>query len=432
MNGQVALTKNLKVEQGSHILYFYKAMEAYVENACSYIEEGIQLGQYVIIIDSNERFQLILDQLGVVDETKLHFVSNGEFYETYQDFHFERILTNFKKLIDPYVDGNLTVRIWGHIDWLEQDNILQKLHTYECHCDITIEEMGYTTVCCYNGNDVPAIYLLEMMKTHEVMMTDETIARSGLYKSSNEHNPTIYPSLSAQRAIDSEMDLFKQKLDFVHVVSHEVRNPLTVIKAYAKLLAEEELDESRKRRLQEIINYAVVIDNEISHIITTEQMLSTDALWKKNLVMVKPSVDEVLDIMTIKAVTQNRTLHMKVDLCGKEMLLSNSIGFRLIISNLLSNAIKYSYEGSSIYFSVRTDNDHLLIEVKDEGVGMSREQLRKLFKKYEKINQEVSGQGIGLFMVKKLVDHFDGTIDVVSTLGKGTTFQVSLPVFGRF
>ncbi|WP_428909501.1 ATP-binding protein [Niallia sp. Krafla_26] len=428
MTNQVALTKSIKAEQGSHILYFYNSMEAYIQNACSYIEEGIQLGQHVVIIEREILFQEILIQLGEVDKTKLLFVDRDDFYETYHDFRFERILSNFKNIITPYVDQNLTVRIWGHIDWIEQDNMLHKLHTYECICDITIAEIGYTTVCCYNANDIPATFLLEMMKSHEVLMTDDSITRNSLYKSSNVHNPTIYPSLSAQRTIDSEMDLYRQKLDFVHVVSHEVRNPLTVIKAYARLLAEEEIDDSRQKRLQEIINYSVVIDNEISHIISTEQMLLTDALWRKKLILVKPSIDDVLEIMTIKAMTQNRTLYKEIDLDGKEMLVSNSIGFRLIISNLLSNAIKYSYENSAIFFSVWTENDLLMIRIKDEGIGMSEEQLDKLFKKYEKSNQEVSGQGIGLFMVKKLVDHFDGTIQVRSSLGNGTTFQVCLPV----
>lgn len=430
MTGQVALTKRLKVEQGSHILYFYQSKKAYIENACSYIEEGVQLGQHVIIIESSERYEQIYAQLGNVDRTKIHYVNNEEFYETYHDFHFERILNNYKNLIDPYVSRNMTVRIWGHVDWLEKENILQKLHTYECNCDITIADIGYTTVCCYNGNDVPATYLLEMMKSHEVLMTDDVITRSSLYKSSNQYNPTHYPSLSGQRTIESEMDLFKQKLDFVHVVSHEVRNPLTVIKAYAKLLAEDESDVSRKNRLQEIINYAVVIDNEISHIISTEQMLSTDALWKKNFILVKPSIDGVLEIMMIKAITQNRKLQSEINLSGNEILVSNSMGFQLIISNLLSNAIKYSYEGSSIYFSAEVEDNHLVLRIRDKGMGMSEEQLGMLFKKYEKINQEVSGQGIGLFMVKKLVDHFEGKIEVESALGKGTIFQVILPIYG--
>ena len=74
------------------------------------------------------------------------------------------------------------------------------------------------------------------------------------------------------------------------------------------------------------------------------------------------------------------------------------------------------------------EDSAVVIDVKDEGIGMTEEQMNKLFIKYEKINQEQSGQGIGLFMVKMLVEHFDGNINVWSETCKGTTFSVVLPL----
>ncbi|GMA63900.1 ATP-binding protein [Alicyclobacillus fastidiosus] len=71
--------------------------------------------------------------------------------------------------------------------------------------------------------------------------------------------------------------------------------------------------------------------------------------------------------------------------------------------------------------------DRATIEVIDDGCGLSEEQQAKLFQKYEKLNDETSGQGIGLFMVKKLVDVFEGTIHVESELNRGSCFRVELP-----
>ncbi|WP_026673249.1 MEDS domain-containing protein [Alkalihalobacterium bogoriense] len=428
MKTLVPLTSTLKIEQGSHILYFYNKKDEYIENAASYILAGIDQGHHIVFIDSEDRFAKIKERLGSIDLSHVHYVNNYDFYEMYQDFHFERILNNLSSIVVPYVEHELTVRIWGHVDWMEQDNITSKLHTYECKCDITIAGLGYTTVCAYDAESVPANILLEMMRSHEFLMTDNNITRSTLYKTSNEYNPTAFPSLSIQTKIDSEIDLYKQKLDFVHVVSHEVRNPLTVIKAYSKLLKEQEHDRERVLRLQAIYDSAVVIDNEISHIITTEQMLSTDAFWQKNLIFVKSAVDEVVEIMKIKGQTQNIKLATFILLSGKEMVLSNFMGFKMIVSNLLSNAIKYSEEGSIVTLEVFQKDEQLIIVVADNGVGMTKEQLSKLYIKYEKTNQEQSGQGIGLFMVKKLVAHFDGEIEVESEVGKGTKFQVTLPI----
>ncbi|WP_134703428.1 MEDS domain-containing protein [Ammoniphilus sp. YIM 78166] len=428
MTMSVPLTKSLKVSQGSHILYFYNSLEGYIENAVSYILTGIELGHHIAFIDSEERYHMILEKLGPVDMSQVHYVSNYDFYEMYQDFHFERILSNLKSIVEPYLLEERMVRIWGHVDWIEQDNMVCKLHAYESKADISLAGLGYTTVCAYNGETVPSNILIQMTRSHEYLMTDEELVRSTLYKTSNQFNPTVFPSLSVQTSIDSEMDLYKKKLDFVHVVSHEVRNPLTVIKAYASLLMKEECGEEQRKRLEAIRNYAVVIDNEISHIINTEQMLSTDALWQKKLILVSPAVAEVFDIMKVKAHTQNIELVADIQLNGKEIILSNLMGFKMVLSNLLSNAIKYSLEGQSVYLKVYKEHDFLFLQVQDEGVGMSEEQLEKLYQKYEKMNQEQSGQGIGLFMVKKLVDHFDGEIEVQSQINKGTTFLVKLPI----
>ena len=429
MNTLVPLTSFLHVNPGSHILYFYHSLEGYIDNAISYITSGLELGHHVIFIDSRERYELVLQKLGSVDMNRIHYIDNYDFYEMYQDFHFNRILMNLQNVVEPFVNQQLTIRIWGHVDWMDQEDMMTKLHRYECSCDIAISELGYTTVCAYNANTVPANILIELSKCHEYFMTDDQIMQSALYKALNQHTPTAFPSLSVQKTIDSEMDLYRQKLDFVHVVSHEVRNPLTVIKAYASILDEEEQDEQRRRKLEAIKNYAVVIDNEISHIIHTEQMLSTDALWQKKLILAGPVTTEVIDIMNIKAQTQNISLMADIQLSGTEMLYSNLMGYKMIVSNLLSNAIKYSYEGESVTVAVRVEEGSLVIAITDTGMGMSEEQIAKLYQKYEKFNQEQSGQGIGLFMVKKLVDHFEGVIEVQSKLGVGTTFRVCLPIY---
>lgn len=429
---KVPLTNKLGVRQGSHILYFYSNLDGYIENAVSFISTGFELNQHVVFIDSYERYQRILDKLSYYyteqELENIHYVNNHDFYEMYGDFHFNRVLENLHSIVQPYVDGKQVIRLWGHVDWMEQEDIMSKLYSYECNCDITLEGLGYTTVCAYAGQVVPANIQIEMMKTHEFLMTDEELVLSNLYKKSNLHNPTIYPSLSVQDNINSEVDLYKQKLDFIHVVSHEVRNPLQVIKAFSTLLLEDEEEEERRNKLKTIRDYVYVIDNEISHIINTEQMLSTDALWQKKLILPLKAIEEVSKIMLVKARTQNIQLHSKVAINENEMLLCNHIGFKLIISNLLSNAIKYSKEGDLVTFNVFTEKRQLMIEVIDQGVGMTQEQLTKLFIKYEKMNQDTSGQGIGLFMVKKLVDHFEGSIEVESTYGLGSTFKVSLPI----
>jgi signal transduction histidine kinase len=252
------------------------------------------------------------------------------------------------------------------------------------------------------------------------MMTDTSVARSPFYA----RQPALFPSPLVQDQLNSEMDHYKQKLDFIHVMSHEVRNPLTVIKAYAKMMLSEQPDDANKEKLQAIADYADVIDHEMAHIISTEQMLATDSLWAIADVELRPIVEEVADTMAIKARTQNVGLHTRIMLAD-ERTPGNAIGLKLIVSNLLSNAIKYSEEGDQVWLEAACAEDGWIeLRFRDEGCGMTEEQQQKLFRKYEKTNTDKSGQGIGLFMVKKLLDHFEGTIAIASEPGQGTEVTI--------
>lgn len=428
----ISLTQDISVADGSHILYFYDSPADYIDNVVSFILAGLHLGQHIVLIDSTARFALVeqrlKETLTAEEISQIHYINNQEFYGSYGDFHFERVLERFSDAVQPFVDNRVAVRLWGHVEWREQQEVIAKLNSYEHNADISVSELGYLTVCAYNGHEVPAVFQTEMLKHHEFQMTDHELVRSNLYRSAT-IKPTVFPSLSASTRMKSEMDLYKQKLEFVHVVSHEVRNPLTIIKAYSSLLQNDEPDESRRRKLQDIYDYAVVIDNEISHIISTEQMLSTESFWSKKMVLPVPLLQEVLDIMSIKARTQNIRLQATIRLIGTETIRCNAMGFKLIISNILSNAIKYSHENGTVHFQCDLDHRSLILEVRDEGVGMTEDQLSRLFQKYEKMNDDKSGQGIGLYMVKQLLNHFDGEITVESRPEQGSTFQIKLPLF---
>ncbi|CAG7650170.1 ATP-binding protein [Paenibacillus allorhizosphaerae] len=424
----VQLSHKVNVENGARILYSYDSVEGYLRNAMSFIQSAVDFGQHVIFIDSMERFESIAARLKSDrprnDFTYVHFVDNGDFFRRHDDFQFEKVLTDVKRIIEPSKwKEELSVRIWGHADWtLEQ----VKAAPNAAKRVIVTDEFGYFTVCCYDGNAIPASAQNEKLKTHEYLMTDQNMIHSNMYRS--HRNKQLLPSHSAQYEIETEMDFYKQKLDFVHAVSHEVRNPLTVIKAYSMLLMQKAEDEADREKLKAICDYVMLIDNEISHIINTEQLLTTESLWLRKQVVPKALLAEVTEMMEVKARTQGMKLVSEISLSDGDQLLSNAIGFKLIVSNILSNAVKYSYEGGSVFLHVYTDNLRLHIVVRDYGVGIGKEQLGLLFRKYEKFNEEKGGQGIGLFMVKKLVDYFDGEIEIKSSPNEGTVVTVILPL----
>ncbi len=118
---------------------------------------------------------------------------------------------------------------------------------------------------------------------------------------------------------------------------------------------------------------------------------------------------------------------------GKPMIQVNPGRLATAIMNLLNNAFKFTKEGT-VTLAVKTSNDRLVIEVKDTGIGIAHEEIPKLFTKFHRggsdkgLAYNFSGEGIGLYLTKLIVDEHSGTIKVDSELGKGSTFTVSLPL----
>lgn len=427
----IPLTGNVKVNNGSHILYFYQSEELYLENLVSFVQSAQTVSQHVIIIEAPEVYLAMVEKLKLEDQYldelnhTIHYINNYDFYQMYGDFNFERALTNFKNTVQPFVDDHLSVRVWGKVAWANLSSLESKTIKYESVADLTVSEIGYMTVCTYNANEVPASYQIKLMKSHPYLMTDTDFVKSPFYNNSDQ---TVFPSLANQKKIKSELDLYRQKLDFIHVIAHEVRNPLTVIKSFATILKSEIEDENIQAKLSLIEDYSTAIDYEINHIIQTEQMLTVDSLWKTKLIKALPTIEEVINVMVVKARTQNINVETNILVPANTIMKGNLMGFRLVISNLLSNAIKYSFEGSTVTFNSFIDQGYIHLHIIDKGVGMTVNEQEKLFRKYEKINQEVAGQGIGLFMVHQLVQHFKGRLTVESEKGKGTKMMVCFPL----
>ena len=113
---------------------------------------------------------------------------------------------------------------------------------------------------------------------------------------------------------------------------------------------------------------------------------------------------------------------------GKEVIQDKKI-LRNIFLNLLSNAIKYSHEHKKIHFSIEITHNFALVKVKDEGIGIPKEEQQNLFGKFYRARNvtNIQGTGLGLNIVQKYVELLDGTIEFISEQGKGTVFTVKFP-----
>ena len=223
------------------------------------------------------------------------------------------------------------------------------------------------------------------------------------------------------------MDAFKSKL-FTNI-SHEFRTPLTVIQGLSKSLAKRSQNYTDESTLKSIHNNAYLLNEQL------DQLLTLSALDKDSLEFSYINDNIVSFIKNIcdffKSFAESK--HQEIELKSVKATISMDFDpekIRIIIQNIISNAIKFNPSKSKIKVDLKLENQQLLIAIEDQGKGISKENLEKIFNRFyttkDKNNRE--GTGIGLALVKELVEKANGAIDVKSTVNKGTTFYIKLPI----
>ena len=232
-------------------------------------------------------------------------------------------------------------------------------------------------------------------------------------------------------------NLDRMKTEFVAIAAHELRTPMTPIKGFISMLNQDETDsftfEDRKEYydiIEQNVDRLNRLINDLLNVTRIERGVALQLFWEDvDLCAVADSVIEVQRGMT------NTDRHVLVLDTEKRPLMA-TVGkdqVEQILQNLVSNAIKYSPEGGEISIILRDEpaSNTVLCGVKDIGTGIPESAKSKLFKPYRRIHNpktaSVKGTGIGLFLVKNLVEAHHGNIWVDTEMGKGTIFWFRLP-----
>ncbi|MEJ8802623.1 CHASE domain-containing protein [Pontibacter sp. H249] len=225
---------------------------------------------------------------------------------------------------------------------------------------------------------------------------------------------------------NKELQRINNDLDnFVYTASHDLKSPIANMEGLAALLREELQERLEESDLQVLD----MVQGSINKLKGTIADLAEITKVQKELdSAVEPlSFEVALQDVTadIEGLVRNSDAEIITDLQVKDVLFARK-NLRSIIYNLVSNAIKYKSPDRkpSIKISTYKQNDFIVLEVEDNGLGIRKEQQHKLFTMFKRLHSHVEGTGIGLYIVKRIIENSGGRIEVDSDLGRGTTFKV--------
>ncbi len=229
-------------------------------------------------------------------------------------------------------------------------------------------------------------------------------------------------------ALEKEKELNDLKSKFISIASHEFRTPLTTILSSTNLIGRY-LPPDVLVKTEKHINRIISSVRNLTQIL--EDFLS---LTKFDEGKINTQMQELNIIDLIKVCIEEVNVFSKKD---QEFIFKNNIENPIIVSNiqslknvfinLLSNAVKYSFEGSKIYIHIYNDDETLYASVRDEGIGIPKNQKEYLFQRFFRADNAINiqGTGLGLFIVKKYLESLNGSINFESEEGKGTQFNIS-------
>lgn len=222
------------------------------------------------------------------------------------------------------------------------------------------------------------------------------------------------------------------RFQFLSVLSHELKTPLNTIDGYLRMIKERQLGDKLE-------DYNEIIDRSLERTRGMRQLI-LDLLdltkvetntGKRNIIDTDICNIARTAIETMQPYSIQRDISINLECPGNTVIKADPNEMEIIFNNLISNAIKYNREGGSVNCSIREMENSLEITVTDTGIGMTQQEMDKLFQDFVRIKNDktrnITGSGLGLSIVRKLLESYKGNIQVKSEPDKGSTFIVNIP-----
>jgi len=223
----------------------------------------------------------------------------------------------------------------------------------------------------------------------------------------------------------------QRKNDFISMVSHELKTPITSMSAYTQLLqakSRTETDTFTSSTLDKIQKQIRKMSTMINSFLNVSRLES----GKIHLIKSNFDLEKLLKDVVDESKLTDSVYNINFDCCDAKIIYADRDKIGAVISNLMSNAIKYSEKGKTININSEVVGNLAHVSIEDEGIGIEEQHLDKLFDRYYRINNNqtktISGFGIGLYLSAEIVRRHHGEIWAESTYGLGSKFHFTIPL----
>lgn len=233
-----------------------------------------------------------------------------------------------------------------------------------------------------------------------------------------------------KRKYKETKEISRMKDEFVSVVSHELRTPLTSMRLYNALLLEGKMGSLTKEQ-ENTLRIIASENTRLTNLINDVLQLSKLESRRVKLAKQRCDLFKLVDYGAYQALAEQKGITIVNHVPKGFMVHADPEKFRQVFINLFSNAIKYTNPGGSVHLDAKREKTGWLFVVRDTGIGMKKEDVNRIFDKFYRVEDYMTrkegGTGLGLPIVKHIVELHGGSIEVESTLGKGSMFTVRMP-----
>lgn len=436
------------VPWGTHIGHLYSSKEEMSKIVVPFLSSGLCNNELCVwVYSKNISFEEAKKILHTCIRKVDMYIENGQlillpynqWYVINSSFDKDRVNQQWRDTVKAAKDkGYAGLRAAGDTDWLEKYH-KKEFAEYDEDLNDVLSDLEFIALCLYDTKRISIPEVAEIMNNHNItIISDE----SGFKPVRNTKLLASEKQLSENRRMLEEiMDYDKLKTEFLSNISHELRTPLNVILSTIHLLGElrrqggqnstDDTIAARESRYLKIIRQNCLrqlrLVNNIIDIAKMDSNFFELHLQTCNIVEIVENIT-----LSIAEHIESNGISLVFDTDVEEVYIScDPDQIERIILNLLSNAIKFTNPGGSIWVSMHSCPEKVTISVKDTGIGIPPDKLEYIFDRFRQVDMTLTrsheGSGIGLSLVKSLVEKHNGNIRVKSELGKGSEFIIELP-----